>query len=125
MPRKRPALFEVRYSEKPNRDNHWRIVGFVNGKRTQFWFKSERDAKAAAADRNTEITAYGTQVALSSVDRIRAFNAIDRLATFGKNLDEAVNFYVAHLTKTEGSISVLELCEIVGAEFENLGAAGA
>jgi|ERR1700736_386741 hypothetical protein len=60
MPRKRPALFEVRYSEKPNRDNHWRIVGFVNGIRTQYWFKSERDAKAAAADKNAEITAYGT-----------------------------------------------------------------
>jgi hypothetical protein len=65
MPRKRPALFEVRYSEKPNRDNHWRIVGFVNGKRTQFWFKTEEDAKTAAADKNAEITAYGTQIALS------------------------------------------------------------
>jgi len=52
MPRPRPNLFEVRYSAKPNRENHWRIVGFKNGKRIQYWFKSEPDAKAAAADRN-------------------------------------------------------------------------
>src|ERR1700736_2048055 len=118
MPRPRPTLFEVRYSAKPNRDNHWRIVGFINGNRTQYWFKSEQDAKAAADDKNAEITAHGTQIALSAVDRLRAFNAIERLGPFKKNLEDAANFYVAHLTKTEGSKTVSELCKIVSAEFE-------
>jgi hypothetical protein len=54
MPRPRPTFFEVRYSAKPNRDNHWRIVEFINGNRTQYWFKSEQDAKAAADDKNAE-----------------------------------------------------------------------
>jgi integrase len=118
MPRPRPTLFEVRYSAKPNRDNHWRIVGFINGNRTQYWCKFEQDAKAAADDKNAEITAHGTQIALSAVDRLRAFNAIERLGPFKKNLEDAANFYVAHLTKTEGSKTVSELCKIVSAEFE-------
>lgn len=117
MPRPRPTLFEVRYSGVPNRQNHWRIVGFINGKRTQYWFTSEKAAKAAAADRNAEITAYGTQVALSSADRIRAVNAAERLAPFGKTLDDAVNFYLAHLNQLSSSISVSELCRVVREEF--------
>ena len=85
MPRKRPTLFEVRYSAKPNRDNSWRIVGFKDGKRKQFWYKTEEDAQKAAADLNAEIAAYGTQIALSSVDRLRAITAADRLQSYGKD----------------------------------------
>jgi hypothetical protein len=54
MPRPRPTLFEVR---KPT-NGKWRIVGFVNGLRKQFWFKSEKDAKQAAKDRNAEVIAH-------------------------------------------------------------------
>jgi len=119
MPRKRPALFEVRDSRKhPNRDNGWRIVGFVNGIRKQFWFKSQKEAQIAAADRNAEITAFGTQFVLSPSDRVRAVNAAERLAPFGKNLDDAVNFYLSHLKQLESSIPVSELCKVVRAEFD-------
>jgi hypothetical protein len=119
MPRKRPALFEVRDSRKhPNRDNGWRIVGFVNGIRKQFWFKSQKEAQIAAADRNAEITAFGTQIVLSPSDRVRAVNAAERLAPFGKNLDDAVNFYLSHLKQLESSIPVSELCKVVRAEFD-------
>jgi integrase len=118
MPRKRPTLFEVRYSEKPNRDLHWRIVGFVNGKRTQFWFKSEKGAKAAAADKNAEITAYGTQVALSAADRVRAINATERLASFGKTIDDAVNFYLTHLSYLSSSVPFSALATQVRSEFK-------
>jgi integrase len=117
MPRPRPTLFEVRYSEKPNRNNHWRIVGFVNGLRTQFWFASEREAKDAAADKNAEITAYGTQVALTSADRMRAFNAAELLAPYGKTIDDAARYYLAHLRQTADSITVAELCKIIREEF--------
>jgi integrase len=118
MPRKRPTLFEVRYSERPNRDRHWRIVGFVNGKRTQFWFKSEKGAKTAADDKNAEITAYGTQVALSVVDRVRAINATERLAPFGKTIDDAVNFYLTHLSHLSSSVYFSALATQVRSEFK-------
>jgi hypothetical protein len=119
MPRPRPTLFEVRYSAKPNCDNHWRIVGFINGNRTQYWFKSEQDAKAAADDKNAEITAHGTQVAFSAVDRLRAFNAIERLSPFKKNLEDGANFYVAHLTKTEGSKTSLNSAKSLVRNLKN------
>jgi integrase len=117
MPRPRPTLFEVRYSEKPNRDNSWRVVGFINGTRKQYWFKSEKEAKTAMEDKNAEIAAYGTQVALSAADRLRAFNASERLAQYGKTIDDAVQHYLAHLEQTSDSISVSELCKIVRQEF--------
>jgi hypothetical protein len=92
MPRKRATLFEVRHSAKPNRDNHWRIVGFKDGRRKQYWYKSEEDAETAAADLNAEVTAYGTRIALTPVDRVRATNAAERLKPYGKTIDDAVTF---------------------------------
>jgi hypothetical protein len=118
MPRPRPNLFQVRYSKVPNRENHWRIVGFINGIRRQFWFKSEKDAKAAAADRNAQIVAHGSQVSLSAADRVRAAHAAERLVPFGKNIDDAVNFYISHLREMESSIPVSELCNIIRGEFD-------
>lgn len=101
-----------------NRDNSWRIVRFINGKRTQYWFKSKKEAKAAAADKNAEIAAYGTQVALSSVDRMRASHAADRLKPFGKTLDEAVNFYTEHLQRQFSSVPFSEFALQVRTEFK-------
>jgi integrase len=118
MPRKRPTLFEVRYSEKPNRDNHWRIVGFIDGKRTQYWYKSEKEAKVAAADKNAEITAYGTQVALSPADRMRASNAADRLTPYGKTIDDAVNFYTEYLQRQSASVPFATFATEVRTEFK-------
>ena len=118
MPRKRPTLFEVRYSAKPNRDNSWRIVGFKDGKRTQFWYKTEEDAEKAAADLNAEIAAYGTQIALSSVDRLRAMTAADRLQSYGKTIDDAVNFYIAYLDQLNASIPFSKLATQIRGEFK-------
>jgi hypothetical protein len=113
MPRKRPTLFEVRYSAKPNRDNFWRIVGFKDGKRKQFWYKTQEDAEKAAADLNAEIAAYGTQVSLSSVDRLRAITAADRLQAYGKTIEDAVNFYIAHLDQLNASIPFSKLATLI------------
>jgi integrase len=118
MPRPRPTLFEVRYSAQPNRDNHWRIVGWKNGKRTQYWYKSEDDAQRAAEDLNAEITAHGTQVALSSVDRLRAIHATERLRPYGKTIDDAVNFYVAHLEQLTASVPFSKLATHIREEFK-------
>jgi hypothetical protein len=76
MPRLRPTLFEVR---KPT-NGKWRIVGFVDGVRKQFWFNSEKEAKQAAKDRNDELIAHSSYVALSPLNRMRSINAAERLA---------------------------------------------
>jgi hypothetical protein len=74
---------------------HWHISGFKGEKRIQLWFRSEKDAKAAAANRNAEIKAHGTQVSLSPVDRIQAIAAAEKLAPYGKSILEAADFFVA------------------------------
>src|SRR5690348_16878818 len=96
MPRTRPMLFSVKYCEKPFRGRHWYVSGFVGEKRIQLWFSSEKEAKTAAANRNAEIKAHGTQVALSAVDRIQAIAAAERLEPYGKSIAEAVSFYYDH-----------------------------
>jgi integrase len=118
MPRHRPLLFTVRYCEKPFRGRHWYVSGFKGEKRVQLWFRSEKEARAAAANRNAEIKAHGTQVALSPVDRIQAIAAAERLAPYGKSIAEAVSFYCDHLDRLASSITIRELCARVGAEFE-------
>jgi hypothetical protein len=118
MPRTRPLLFSVKYCDKPFRGRHWYVSGFAAGKRVQLWFSSEKEAKAAAAFRNSEIKAHGTQVALSPVDRIEAIAAAERLVPYGKSIREAVSFYCAHLDRLSSSGSVRALCERVGEEFE-------
>jgi integrase len=118
MPRPRPLLFTVRYCDKPFRGRHWYVSGFAGGKRVQLWFSSEKEAKAAAAFRNSEIKAHGTQVALSPVDRIEAIAAAEKLSPYKKSIREAVSFYTAHLDRQARSIAVRALCVRVGAEFE-------
>jgi integrase len=118
MPRHRPLLFTVRFCEKPFRGRHWYVSGFRGEKRVQLWFRSEKEAKAAAANRNAEIKAHGTQVSLSPVDRMQAIAAAEKLAPYGKSILEAADFFVAHLDQLASSISVAALCERVGAEFE-------
>ena len=95
MPRHRPLLFTVRYSERPFRGRHWYVSGFKGEKRIQLWFRSEKEAKAAAANRNAEIKAHGTQVSLSPVDRIQAIAAAEKLAPYGKSILEAADFLSA------------------------------
>ena len=82
MPRPRPLLFSVEYRQKPFRNHHWYVSGFVGRRRIQLWFKSEKDAKAAAASRNSEIKTHGTQISLSPVDRIQAVAAAEKLAPY-------------------------------------------
>ena len=91
-------------------------MGFTSGKRKQYWFHTEKEAKQAAADRNSEITAYGTQVTLSAAERMRAFNAAERLSSHGKTLDDATEFYLNHLNKSPISLSTLT--KQVRAEFK-------
>ena len=69
------------------------MSGFAGERRVQLWFRSEKEAKAAVANRNAEIKAHGTQVSLSPKHRLQALAAIDGLAPYGKSISEAVAFY--------------------------------
>lgn len=116
MPRPRPLLFEVRHS-KPNGANSWRIVGFVDGKRKQYWFKTEKAARDVAADKNADILAYGTRVTLDSAGRLEACRAIERLRPHGKTITDAVDFYLAHLDRHRTSIPFSKLSKVMREEF--------
>ena len=118
MPRHRPVLFQVKHSEKPFRGRHWYVWGFKGEKRVQLWFKSEKAANEAAADRNADIKAHGTQVSLSPVARIQAIDAAERLAPYRKSISDAVSFYTQYLDRQASSISVAELCDRVTEEFQ-------
>ena len=118
MPRHRPLLFTVRFCKKPFRGGHWYVSGFKGEKRVQLWFRSEKEAKVAAANRNAEIKAHGTQVSLSPVDRMQAIAAAEKLAPYGKSILEAADFFIAHLDRLASSISAADLYERVGSEFE-------
>ena len=107
MSRPRPTLFEVHHSNFAKNGCTWYINGYPQGKRLQFWFKTEKEAKTSANERNAEITATGTQDQLPFTLRIAALEGAKELERFGKTLADAVSFYLNHLKKTSASISVM------------------
>jgi len=46
MPRKHSTLYEVRHAARAQ--NYWRINGYPDGHPHQFWFPTEKAAKAQA-----------------------------------------------------------------------------
>jgi integrase len=103
MAKPRPTQFSVRKS-KPFQGKTWRVIGYVDGRRKQFWFATEKEAKAEAAWRNKEIEAYGTKLHLDAAVRIEASRASDLLAPYGTSLLGAVQFYLAHRDQVIRSI---------------------
>jgi integrase len=118
MPRRRPLFYEVRHSDTPCGNNHWRIVGFENGKRKQFWFPNKAAAQEGADEKNAEIAAHGSQSTLTFEERTQARIAIDRLARLGKSLAEAVSCYIDHLAKTSASVPFTALAKHIRSEFK-------
>ena len=101
----------------PNGKNHWKIEGRPSGKRERYYFKTEKAAKKGAADRNNQIAAFGTQVALPETERVMSAECIRLLAPYGKTLYDAVHHYRSYLDRSASSISVSELCDRVTDEF--------
>ncbi len=94
------------------------IQGRPTGKRERYYFETEKEAKKAAADRNRQITAFGSKSTLSDSDRVMAAECIKMLAPFEKTLYQATHFYRDFLEKTTSSITVTELCDRVATEFD-------
>jgi hypothetical protein len=106
-------LFDWQKLKSPNGKNWFMIQGRPTGKRERFYFETEKDAKKAAADRNRQISSFGSQNTLSDSDRVMAAECIKMLTPFGKTLYQATHFYRDHLEKTTTSITVAELCDRV------------
>jgi hypothetical protein len=104
MAKPRPLFYGVYHSERPNGLCNWYIKAYVDGKPRRKWYRDEKSAKEAANDFNRELQAYGSQIVLSAAERNMAARAIERLAEYGKTLDDAVNDYVAQLQRKTTSI---------------------
>ena len=69
MAKPRPTHFSVKKS-KPFQGREWRVIGYPDGKRKQFWFATEKEARADAAYRNREREAYGSKVNIDAELRL-------------------------------------------------------
>jgi integrase len=110
--------FEVFKLSSPNGKKWWKIEGRPTGRRERYYFKTEKEAKKGAADRNNQIVAFGSQVALPETERVMAAECIKLLSPYGKTLYDAVHFYRNHLERRASSISIGELCDRVSSEFQ-------
>jgi integrase len=109
MAKPRPLFYKVYHSERINGKCHWYIKAYVDEKPRRKWYRDEKSAKAAANDFNRELQAYGSQIVLTPAERNMAARAIERLAEYGKTLDDAVNDYLDQLQRKTTSITVKEL----------------
>jgi integrase len=117
MPQVRPTEFEVRESKTPFKRKTWRVIGYVDGKRKQYWHSTEKEAKADAADRNAERAAYGAKVNLDAEARLEAFRASELLRPHGKTIMDAVRHYLSHLNQLSVSVPFSTLASKVRTEF--------
>lgn len=79
----------------------------VNGKRKRLFFKTEKEALDELRKRDRQLRKEGEEGAgLSQASRILAAKAEERLAPFQKSLWDAVEFYVDHLERMQGSVPV-------------------
>jgi integrase len=79
------------------------VHGYQDGKRKQYWFATEKDARVYCNDLNREIHAYGTQVAISTELRLEAYRAQELLKPHGKTILDAARFMLAHLDSVSQS----------------------
>jgi integrase len=113
---KRTPEFLVRYSPAGNGKNHWKITGYLKGRREVHWFREERDAKEEAFIRNAGLVQYGAEAGgLTAQQRYDAAQALDLLQGSGISLSltEAVRLVVAEhkrLTDSKPFAVVIDEC---------------
>jgi integrase len=124
MPRPRPTLYVVRLASRPHHGKHWKICGYPDGKRHQFWFDTEQAAQAQAETLNLEITAYGTQDRLPTELRLMALHCSRRLEPHKKSLLDATEHYLKYLESLAHSLPLRQLTAAIHSEFQRRLAAG-
>jgi integrase len=118
MAKPKPTGFQWKKMPTPFNGKAYRVWGEVDGKRKQFWFATEKEAKAVTADRNQEQAAYGSKVNLDSEARLEAYRASELLEGSGATILDAVRFYLAHQKQAFASGPFSELAVKVRAEFK-------
>jgi integrase len=108
-------LFRV--VEARGMNSNWMIVGQPHGKRERYYYKTQTDAKTAAASKNDELMANGNS-SLPDGLRLQAIDCARRLSEFDKTLADATEFFLAYLRKATSSVQVSQFCQIITAEFE-------
>jgi integrase len=117
MAKPKPVGFQWKKS-KPFAGKEYRVWGYEDGKRKQYWFATEKEAKSDCADRNQEREAYGSKVNLDSETRLEAFRAAELLRPHGKTLMDAVWHYLTHLKQLSTSVPFSVLANQVRSEFK-------
>jgi integrase len=118
LPMAKPRPTEWKWKKcKPFKGREYRVWGYVDGIRKQYWFSTEKEAKTDVADRNQERAAYGSKVNLDSESRLEAFRASELLNPYGKTIMDAVRFYLTHLNRMTASVPFSALAVRVREEF--------
>ena len=71
------------------------MLGYVDGKRKQYWFSTEKEALADLRNRNAQLAAHGSDLILTTSERADASDAMKLLAPFQASLTDAAQLYVA------------------------------
>src|SRR5260221_11145959 len=103
MPRLRPTEYKVVESKPPFHGKKWRVIGYKDGQRKQYWFATEKEAKADAADRNTERAAYGSKVNLDPEARPEPFRPSELLRRHGKTITDPARYYLENINQLSTS----------------------
>jgi hypothetical protein len=118
VPKSAQKFFQAKKAKSPNGQCPYYIYGAPRGYRERFWYRTSKEAKQAADDRNAELAAFGSDLTLANGHRLEAAECIKRLMPFNKSLTDATNFYLKHLNNRQSSILVSELCDRVTEEFK-------
>ena len=99
-----------RYSDS-NRPHLKFVVNYREaGKRKRTFFETKEQANSFAAFKNAELKRNGIEHAeFPTALRIMAQNAIEKLTPFGKTIEDACDFFVAHLKASERSCTAAQL----------------
>ena len=117
--------FRVGYSKVPNGNKHWYIIGRPEGDRVRAWFRTKEEAQAEANERNTKMRKLGERaVTLDHALVASATRGADLLQVYGKTVEDAIQFYLAHLKALNASCTGNQLLERVKAEFARRLSAG-
>lgn len=89
----------------------WAVWFTESGKRRRKAFRTKASATGFLTEKQTAFENLGREYASTLTDGLRrqAVEAHDRLAKYGKTLDDAVSFYVDHLEATSHSAPVEDL----------------
>ena len=103
----------------PNGDLVWYIIGRPNGKRQRAWFPTKEKAQAEATERNLKMRKLGEEsVAVDNSLIVMAQKGAELLRPHGKNIMDAVRYYLGHLNQLSYSVPFRALATQVRSEFK-------